>query len=193
MDRWPYRTTMSIGKRPRGASEGAEVPQEQLKPLSVTSVIVAAVRPSAATIWGKICDNKVEIMLDSGSSISLIQESIVAPFSDKNKISSSGLQLTSASGDNIPILGCIRGGGGTQILRGRNMLPGYICMEKIIILLSDCESWGGKRPSCPPCSASPGLHNTSIMYRRTTNGTFLSSSQVAYHASDTGLRLLTKV
>ena len=64
-------------------------------------------RPSAATIWGKIGDKKVEIMLDSGSSISLIQESIVTPFSDKNKISPSGLQLTSASGDNIPILGCI--------------------------------------------------------------------------------------
>ena len=52
-------------------------------------------------------DNKVEIMLDSGSSISLIQESIATPFSDKNKICPSGLQLTSASGDNIPILGCI--------------------------------------------------------------------------------------
>ena len=25
----------------------------------------------------------------------------------------------------------IRGGGGNQNLRGRNMLPGYICMEKI--------------------------------------------------------------
>ena len=46
-------------------------------------------------------------MLDFGSSISLIQESIVTPFSDKNKISPSGLQLTSASGDNILILGCI--------------------------------------------------------------------------------------
>ena len=90
---WPYRTTMSIGKRSRGVSEGAEAPQEQLEPLSVTSVIVAAVRPSAATTWGKICDNKVEIMLDSGSSISLIQESIATPFSDKNKICPSGLQL----------------------------------------------------------------------------------------------------
>ena len=37
------------------------------------------------------------------------------------------------------------------------MLPDleYICMEKIIILWSVCESWGGKRPSCPPCSAFP--------------------------------------
>ena len=69
--------------------------------------MVAVVCPSAAIIWGKIGDKKVEIMLDSGSSISLIQESIVTPFSDLNKISPSGLQLTSASGDNIPILGCI--------------------------------------------------------------------------------------
>ena len=45
-------------------------------------------------------------MLDSGSSTSLIQESIATPFSDKNKISPPGLQLTSASGDNILILGC---------------------------------------------------------------------------------------
>ena len=104
---WPCRTIMSIGKRPRGVSEGAETPQEQLEPHNVTSVMVAAVRPSAATIWGKIGDKRVEIMLDSGSSISLIQESIVTPFSDKNNISPSGLQLTSASGDNIPILGCI--------------------------------------------------------------------------------------
>ena len=29
------------------------------------------------------------------------------------------------------------------------MLPGYICMKKIIILWSDCEIWGGKCPSCP--------------------------------------------
>ena len=50
----------------------------------------------------------------------------------------------------------VRGGGGNQNLRGPNTLPGYICMEKIIILWSDCESWGGKHPSCPPCSASPG-------------------------------------
>ena len=48
-----------------------------------------------------------------------------------------------------------RGGGGTQNLRGPNMLPGYICMEKIIILWSNCKSWGGKCPFCPPCSASP--------------------------------------
>ena len=29
------------------------------------------------------------------------------------------------------------------------MLPGYICMEKIIILGSDCESWGASAPPVP--------------------------------------------
>ena len=84
---------------PRGVSEGAETPQEQLEPLNVTSVMVAAVRPSAATIWGKIGDKKVEIMLDSGSSISLIQESIVTPFLTRTRYhhldySSHQLQVT---------------------------------------------------------------------------------------------------
>ena len=46
-------------------------------------------------------------MLDSGSSILLIQESMAAPFSNTHKISPSGLQLVSASGDNIPKLGCM--------------------------------------------------------------------------------------
>ena len=91
----------------KGCLRRAETPQEQLEPLNVTSVMVAAVRPGAATIWDKIGDKKVEIILDFGSLISLIQESIATPFSDKNKISPSGLQLTSASGDNILILGSI--------------------------------------------------------------------------------------
>ena len=104
---WPCCKTMSFGKQARGVSEGAETPQEQLEPHNVTSVVVAAVHPNAATIWGMIGECKVEIMLDSGSSISLIQESKAAPFSNEHTISPSGLQLVSASGDNIPVLGCM--------------------------------------------------------------------------------------
>ena len=64
-------------------------------------------RPNAATTLGMLGDCKVEMMLDSGSSISLIQESTAAPFTMEHKITPSGLQLTSASGDNIPIVGCM--------------------------------------------------------------------------------------
>ena len=98
---------MSIGKRTRGASEGAETPQELLEPHNVVSVVVAAVRPNAATTWGMIGGCKVEMMLDSGSSISLIQESIAAALPMEHKMMPSGLKLVSASGDNIPMLGCM--------------------------------------------------------------------------------------
>ena len=70
-------------------------------------MVVDAVRPNAATTLGMLGDCKVEMMLDSGSSISLIQESTAAPFTMEHKITPSGLQLTSASGDNIPIVGCM--------------------------------------------------------------------------------------
>ena len=53
--------------------------------------------------WSLIGEHKV--VVDLGSFISFIQGSMVIPFLNKHKIS--GLQLTSASGDNIPILGCI--------------------------------------------------------------------------------------
>ena len=79
---WPFAKKLPIDTKvlplwtswPRGVSEGAEAPQEQLEPHNVVSVVVAAVCPNAATIWGMLGEHKVEIMLDSGSSISLIQQ-----------------------------------------------------------------------------------------------------------------------
>lgn len=49
---WSCCEVVSIGKQARGVSEGAETPQEQLELHNVVSVVVAAVRPSAATTWG---------------------------------------------------------------------------------------------------------------------------------------------
>ena len=46
-------------------------------------------------------------MLDSGSSILPIQESTAAAFSTEYNMVSFGLKLVSASGDNIPVLGCM--------------------------------------------------------------------------------------
>ena len=46
-------------------------------------------------------------MLDSGSSISLIQESLAADFSAAQMPTSVGLTLVSAAGEDIPVLGWI--------------------------------------------------------------------------------------
>ena len=95
---------MPIGKWTRDVSEGAEASQEQLKPHRI-SVVVAAVRLNAATTWGMVGEREVEMMLDSGSSISLIQESVAAAFSTEYNTVSFGSKLVSASGDNILVLG----------------------------------------------------------------------------------------
>ena len=43
----------------------------------------------------------------------------------------------------------MQGQRGKQDWKGQNTLPGYICMEKIIILRSDCESRGASAPPAP--------------------------------------------
>ena len=47
------------------------------------------------------------MLVDSGSSISLIQESVATAFSRTIEKSPKGLQLISAEGKEIPVLGCI--------------------------------------------------------------------------------------
>ena len=44
------------------------------------------------------------------------------------------------------------------------MLPGYICMEKIIFLGSDCESWGGQTPLLPPLLSLPWIALVTCRY-----------------------------
>ena len=96
-----------VGKRQRGASEGAETPQEPVSPPNVVSVVVAAIKSNAAITRGMLGKTEVDVMLDSGSSISLIQESIAMELSVKRTPPPVGLTLVSAAGDDIPVLGCI--------------------------------------------------------------------------------------
>ena len=97
---------VSFGKRQRGASIGVGAPQEAVSPCNVANVVVVAtVRSSAASFF---LDNKeMDVMLDSGSSISLIQESVTAAFSRPIEATPNGLKLVSAAGDTISVLGCI--------------------------------------------------------------------------------------
>ena len=66
--------------------------------------MVAAVRPGAATIQGEIGEVKVEMMLDSGSSVSLIREDVLKQLTRYCRIPSKKLQLVSAAGEPIPVV-----------------------------------------------------------------------------------------
>ena len=89
---------------PRGGGAGAS---QELSPAKSAGVVTAAAQPSAAVARGVLDKREIDMMLDSGSSISLIEESVAASFSTEANTTPSSLKLVSAAGDNIPILGSI--------------------------------------------------------------------------------------
>ena len=57
------------------------LPQEAVSPSAVGNVVVAAVRSSAALTRGFLDQKEVDMLVDSGSSISLMQESVATAYS----------------------------------------------------------------------------------------------------------------
>ena len=105
--KWTFCKRLLIRKQQRGASEGGETPQEPISPPSVVSMVVAAVKSNAATTRGIVENTEVYMMLDSGSSVSLIQESVLKDLATKKESPPTGLTLVSATGEDIPALGCV--------------------------------------------------------------------------------------
>lgn len=126
---------MSLGKRRRGSSIGQRAPLTTVSPLcelnntgnnnyicdapvcsnssngrtymcDTSNIVVAAVRSQGAVIKGELGNMCVEIMMDSGSSISLVMESFAENFYHNQKPPST-LKLVSAAGEPIPVLGQI--------------------------------------------------------------------------------------
>ena len=98
---------MLFWKRQWGTFKREGVPQEAVSPSAVGNVVVATVRSNTAITRGLLDQKDVDMLVDSGSSISLIQEGVAIAFSRPIKKSPKGLQLISAEGKEIPVLGCI--------------------------------------------------------------------------------------
>ena len=74
----------------------------------VSKLIIAAVRSQGAVVKGKLGSKTTEIMMDSGSSISLVIEGLVKDLPhDQNNALPQNIQLVSAAGDPIPVIGNI--------------------------------------------------------------------------------------
>ena len=104
---WTPSQRMLFGKRQRGTFKRKGVPQEAVSPSAVGNVVVAFVRLNTAITRGLLDQKDVDMLVDSGSSISLIQEGGATVFSRMIEKSPKGLQLISAEGKEIPVLGCI--------------------------------------------------------------------------------------
>ena len=70
--------------------------------------MVAAVKSKAAVLTGEPGGVKVEAMLDSGSSVSLVQCGVLSQAQGIKRVKGvKSLRLRTASGDSLPIVDCI--------------------------------------------------------------------------------------
>ena len=80
---------------------------QDLSPINLAGAVAAAVQPTAAVIQGVLGNKEVDMMVDSGSSVSLIEQTVAVGFLTKSNMTESSVRLVSAAGDNIPTLGSI--------------------------------------------------------------------------------------
>ena len=92
---------------------GAHVrPRVPLLPVGLTEdqvVTVFVVKSSAATLIGELAGRPLEMMLDSGSAVSLIIKEVADNLQDKlTNIPIPQVRLITASGEPLPIIGCVQ-------------------------------------------------------------------------------------
>ena len=80
------------------------VPQEGVSPSAVDNVVVAAVRLSAALTQGLLDQKEVDMLVNSGLSISLIQERATTAYSRQTERAPKGLELTSIEEKEIFVI-----------------------------------------------------------------------------------------
>ena len=95
------------GKQEWYVCEGQQTFQQSVSP---PTVVVAAIKKHATLIPREIGDFAMVIMLDSGSSLSLVRQLMVPRMSNVTnvKLLASQPSLVTASGDPLPIRGYIR-------------------------------------------------------------------------------------
>ena len=102
------------GKRQRGVCEGQQTPLSPIGPdthsIQCSDIVtIAAIKSKLAVIPGKLGNAAVEIMLDSGSSVSLVQQQVLSLACGWTSTKPPKcLQLVTASGEVLPTLGYIR-------------------------------------------------------------------------------------
>ena len=89
------------GKRQRGVCKG-----QQASPIPVSpkrTIIVATIKTQAANIIGKVSNVQIEMLMDSGSSISLLSQDIAKRLKDFSQRPLPPIKLKTASGEILPL------------------------------------------------------------------------------------------
>ena len=89
------------GKQQRGVCKG-----QQASPIPVSpkrTIIVATIKTQAANIIGKVGNVQIEMLMDSGSSISLLSQDIAKRLKDFSQRPLPPIKLKTASGEILPL------------------------------------------------------------------------------------------
>ena len=78
---------------------------EAVGPTTTAEVLITTIRPSAAVIKGELGTVAVDMMLDSGSSVSLVRKDIVDKSQRVRQITPREFHLVSAASERIPVVG----------------------------------------------------------------------------------------
>ena len=94
------------------------------------TVTVAVVRSQATTVKGELGGKAVDVMLDSASSVSLVQSSTLTGMKDVVGVQCArSLRLVTASGDQLPILRHIR----THVKLGEfNVMHDFVVVDSLV-------------------------------------------------------------
>ena len=99
---WPFGEAILAGKRTRDVCQG-----QQASPLSVSpknTIVVATIKSHKASIFGKVGGISTEIMLNSGSSVSLLSQDTAQKLTGTRPQKIPSVQLQTASGESLPII-----------------------------------------------------------------------------------------
>ena len=99
----PLCQELPVGKRTRNAPDGAKASPKQVSP---QLTVVAIARSSATIVQGRVGNVQVQVMLDSGASISLIREETAKRLLGSRSVRPTNVHIVSATGDPIAVLGC---------------------------------------------------------------------------------------
>ena len=122
-----HRQRLPPGKRERDACDGRQAPPVQLSPDVVT---VAAVRSKATVTTGTLGGVLSELMLDSGSSISLVRRDVLPKAQHVRRTEATrSVQLVTASGERLPVLEHIQA---TVQLGELELLHDFVVVESLV-------------------------------------------------------------
>ena len=126
----------AAGKRPRGTQFGPWASPDVLGPPKPVpfDVVVAAVRSNTVVVRGELGLRSMDMMLDSGSSVSLIREDVLSQLSEVCSAPPRELRLVTAAGEAIPVAGYVSVP--VQLGQVRVMHPFVVVMHPFLVVKS---------------------------------------------------------